>query len=71
MERPETIRLDQFLKLQGLVETGGHAKIAIQSGEVRVNGRVETRRRRQLSTGDVVEYGGERIRVESDEVSPP
>lgn len=67
MDEPETIRLDQFLKLQGLVETGGHAKMVIQSGEVRVNGEVETRRRRQLRIGDVVEYSGERMRVESDE----
>ena len=66
MDAPETIRLDQFLKLQGLVETGGHAKIVIQSGEVRVNGEVETRRRRQLQVGDVVEYAGERLPVESD-----
>lgn len=66
MDAPETIRLDQFLKLQGLVETGGHAKTVIQSGEVRVNGEVETRRRRQLQVGDVVEYAGERLPVESD-----
>ena len=67
MDGPDTIRLDQFLKLQGLVETGGHAKMVIQAGEVRVNGEIETRRRRQLRIGDVVEYSGERMRVESDE----
>ena len=67
MDESETIRLDQFLKLQGLVDTGGHAKMVIQSGEVRVNGEVETRRRRQLRIGDVVEYAGERMPVESDE----
>ena len=66
MATPETIRLDQFLKLQGLVETGGHAKVVIQAGEVRVNGQIEIRRRRQLQIGDVVEYAGERIPVESD-----
>lgn len=70
MDQPETIRLDQFLKLQGLAATGGHAKMVIQSGEVRVNGEVETRRRRQLRIGDVVEYAGERVPVESDEDSP-
>ncbi|MCA9071653.1 MAG: RNA-binding S4 domain-containing protein [Planctomycetaceae bacterium] len=60
----ETIRLDQFLKLTGAVETGGHAKTAIQAGEVLVNGAVETRRRRQLRDGDLVEYGGEEFVVE-------
>ncbi len=60
----ETIRLDQFLKLTGAVETGGHAKQVIQAGEVLVNGCVETRRRRQLRDGDRVEYAGEEYIVE-------
>jgi ribosome-associated protein len=61
------IQLDQFLKLQGLVGTGGQAKMLIQGGEVRVNGEMETRRRRKLKLGDVVEVGGERIVVEAEE----
>ena len=47
-----------FLKLAGVAGTGGHAKIIIQSGEVSVNGEVETRRGRTLQVGDVVGYGG-------------
>jgi len=54
----ESIRLGQLLKLAGVVETGGEAKMYIQEGKVLVNGRVETRRGRQLAAGDVVEYGG-------------
>ena len=42
------MRLDQALKWQGLVATGGEAKLRIQGGEVQVNGSVETRRGRQL-----------------------
>ncbi|HVW02369.1 MAG TPA: RNA-binding S4 domain-containing protein [Planctomycetaceae bacterium] len=61
------IQLDQFLKLQGIVGTGGQAKMLIQGGEVRVNGEMETRRRRKLKLGDVVEVGDERIVVEADE----
>lgn len=57
-ERPP-IRLDQFLKQQGAVGTGGHAKVAIQAGEVTLNGTVETKRRKQLSPGDIVAYAGE------------
>lgn len=56
-DESDTIRLDQLLKLQGVVSTGGQAKVVIQSGEVRVNGEVETRRGRKLRAGDVVEYG--------------
>jgi ribosome-associated protein len=53
-----TIQLAQFLKVQGLVSTGGEAKILIQRGDVRVNGAIETRRGRQLLPGDQVELGG-------------
>lgn len=57
-----TIQLAQFLKMQGLVSTGGEAKLLIQRGDVRVNGAIETRRGRQLHSGDVVELGdGSRV----------
>lgn len=55
---PRAICLDQFLKLHGLVETGGEAKLIIQAGQVRLNGAVETRRRKKLASGDVVEIRG-------------
>ena len=55
------IRLGQLLKLLNLVETGGAARELLASGEVRVNGAVETRRGRQLRAGDTVESGTERI----------
>ncbi len=59
-------RLDDFLKYSGLVATGGEAKLLIQGGEVRVNGEIETRRRRQLCAGDVVEFLGERLVVQRE-----
>ena len=62
----ETIRLDQFLKAQSLVETGGMAKILIQEGQVFVNGEIETRRRRQLRSGDVVQFEDQIFPVEFD-----
>ena len=52
------MRLDQFLKWQGVVGTGGEAKLRIQQGEVQVNGVVEERRGRQLQPGDLVEFQG-------------
>lgn len=55
--------LDQFLKLRAIVETGGQAKLMIQDGLVKVNGEVETRRRRKLSADDVVEVNGKRWSV--------
>lgn len=63
----ELIKLDQFLKLQGWVETGGQAKIHIKAGEVRVNGEVETRRGRRLRPGDVIEAFGQALQIAHDE----
>lgn len=65
----DSIELQQFLKLADVVSTGGQAKQLIQSGQVLVNGEVETRRRRKLRVGDVVTVGDESFEVgwENDE----
>ena len=55
------MKLDQFLKYQGLVGTGGEAKLRIQRGDVRVNGTIETRRGRQLALGDAVAIDGREL----------
>ncbi|HEY9696372.1 MAG TPA: RNA-binding S4 domain-containing protein [Trichocoleus sp.] len=57
------IKLDQFLKLINVVETGGEAKMLIQNGEVQVNGAVETRRGRKLVLGDRVQLMGRTFAV--------
>ncbi len=57
-DQPTELRLDQFLKWQGLVGTGGEAKFRIQGGEVRVNGAVEQRRGRKLQPGDRIQLAG-------------
>ena len=59
----DMIRLGQFLKLADLIATGGEAKILIASGDVTVNGEVDTRRGRQLQPGDVVSVRGQVARV--------
>ena len=48
------MKLDQFLKWQNVVSSGGEAKIIIKSGSVKVNGVIETRRGRKLIKGDKV-----------------
>lgn len=50
------IRLDAFLKMCDAVQTGGHAKIVIQEGEVRVNGEICTQRGKKLRSGDTAEF---------------
>ena len=50
------IRLDDLLKNVGVVMTGGHAKIVIQEGEVKVNGEVCTQRGKKMRPGDKAEF---------------
>jgi ribosome-associated protein len=59
----ETIRLGQLLKVAGVVDSGGEAKALIAEGQVSVNGEVETRRGRQLHTGDQLAAAGQQLRL--------
>jgi ribosome-associated protein len=61
--RGEVIRLGELLKLAGIAGTGGEAKALLLSTEVLVNGELESRRGRQLRSGDEVQVGDERLRV--------
>ncbi len=56
--RDAGIRLGQFLKLADLIDQGADAKPLLATGDVTVNGEVETRRGRQLVRGDVVTVAG-------------
>lgn len=59
----ESIRLGQFVKFAGLLDSGGDAKEAVIDGFVTVNGEVDRRRGRQLQLGDIVGFEGRKVRV--------
>lgn len=59
----EMIRLGQFLKFAGALDSGGDVKEVIIDGYVTVNGEVDRRRGRQLQPGDVVGFDGRSFRV--------
>ena len=61
--RGEMIRLGELLKLAGVVESGGDAKVLLMTTEVLVNGELENRRGRQLRAGDEVRVGETLLRV--------
>ena len=63
--REDYIKLGQALKAAGLVGSGVDAKFAIQDGQVKVNGHVEVQRGKKLVAGDIVEFNGEKIGIES------
>jgi ribosome-associated protein len=59
----EPIQLFKILKFEGLVSNGGEAKAAVADGKVLVNGKIETRKRKQIVSGDIIEFGNEKMRV--------
>jgi len=61
--KQEPIELNKLLKLESLTASGGEANRVIVEGLVRVNGEVETRKRKKIVSGDVVEFGGESLRI--------
>lgn len=62
-EGSDFIELCDLLKNVGLSESGGSAKQSIAAGEVTVDGVVETRKRRKVRPGQVVEFEGQKVNV--------
>lgn len=50
--KEDIIKLGDFLKIENICQSGGEAKMLIQSGQVKLNGEIETRRGKKLSKGD-------------------
>ena len=66
----KTIRIEKapgelykILKFKNLVQSGGEAKYVISQGRVCVNGAIETRKRKKIVSGDVIEFEGQTYRV--------
>jgi ribosome-associated protein len=63
LEGQEYIELNNLLKIMGLIDSGGMAKIVIAEGRVKVDGMIEQRRRCKIRTGQKVEFEGRTIVV--------
>lgn len=59
----EYIELNKLLKFENIVESGGHAKLVIADGQVRLNGKVQMQTRKKVREGDIVEVAGEKYQV--------
>lgn len=62
------VPLNAYLKLKNVATSGGEAKNYIKDGFIKVNGNVETRNKKKLVAGDVVEIDGKRLTVKKDEI---
>ena len=60
----EPVELYKILKFEGMVGTGGEAKMVISEGLVRVNGKIESRKRKKIVAGDTIEFDQEIIRIQ-------
>jgi ribosome-associated protein len=57
----EPVELYKVLKFEGMATSGGEAKAVVAAGQVLVNGVTETQKRKQVVSGDTVEYNGVKI----------
>ena len=61
----DSIELFKLIKVMGLVESGGQAKMLIEGGAVKRNGEIEFRKRAKIVSGERIELAGDVIEVES------
>lgn len=59
----EFIDLCDLLKAADLCDSGGEAKHHIGNGEVKVDGVVETRKRKKIRRGETIEFQGRKVKV--------
>lgn len=64
IQHQDFIPLNNLLKIMNLVETGGEANLRITEGEVKVNGQIETQKRKKLRPGDVVEFEKKKVTIQ-------
>ena len=60
----EPVELYKILKFEGMAGTGGEAKMLISEGLVRVNGKIENRKRKKIVAGDTIEFDQDIIRIQ-------
>ena len=60
----EPLELYKILKFEGMASGGGEAKSVIADKQVLVNGKVETRKRKKIVSGDIVAFGRDKIRLQ-------
>ena len=60
----EPVELYKILKFEGMVPSGGEAKLVIADGQVLLNGKTEIQKRKKIVSGDIIEFAGEKIRIQ-------
>ena len=63
LEKKDFIELNDLMKLTGMCNSGGMAKIMITEGKVMVDGKIELRRRSKIRSGQIVTVEGREVRI--------
>lgn len=61
--RQSPVELFKILKFEGLAASGGEAKSLIAAGKVKLNGKVETRKRKQIVLNDVISFAEKSYKI--------
>jgi len=61
--KQEPVELYKILKFENMVHSGGAAKFVISEGNVKVNGEIETRKRKKIFSGDIIEFEGVKVQI--------
>ncbi len=59
----EPVELYKILKFEGMVASGGQAKMVVAVGQVLVNGKIEIQKRKKIVSGDTIEFNNEKIGI--------
>jgi len=59
------IELFKLLKVTGIADSGAHAKMLIEDGQVKRNGEIELRKRAKIIAGESIAVGDDVIEVEA------
>jgi ribosome-associated protein len=57
------IELNKLLKILRWATTGGAANLCIEQGKIKVNGHTETRKRKKMKPGDLLEFEGQKAQI--------
>lgn len=57
----EPVELYKILKFEGLAGSGGEAKAAVAAGRVLLNGAIEIQKRKKIVSGDIIEFGDDKL----------
>ena len=63
----EPVELFKILKFEGIVGSGGEAKTVISEGMVKLNGAVETQKRKKIVSGDIIEFMDQSFKISLEE----